>query len=376
MDIGRDPEELSFSVLGTCPAAGRGGRRGARRFRRAPGQPPGGCRAVPTNGSDRAPNGRAVTPVPFPVAACETIVPSRGRTPRGQLRHLHVTRLDPSSLRLDVIADAGDPRIAAVAALDRDLFGPHQSLDEAALRALLAAGGLLFVHQDPGGELVTEAALVLGANPAGPSALDRRLPPGLGYCDGAAVAPAWRRKGLQQALLRAREEAARARGLEGLCASVRHGNLASVRAMARRGFAMAVDSPRHFGRRPQDARVVMLKMFEWMPDAEPARAVPPGPALAPAQVAPRVADRCPVIELAARQGDAVDPVHDAAVASLLRAGYLGVACVPAATGGGTFVLRFVRGDTLAGPGAARLRAAQVEVQALVDGDEDRVAAGA
>lgn len=237
-----------------------------------------------------------------------------------------------SEYRLEIITNPESPLIVEVAALDKELFGPHKSLSAEGFARIVENGGVLFTHMDSEGAVISEASLVLNPGVSAETSLERNLPGWLGYCDGAAVSKEYRGKGLQKRLLQAREIASKEVGKDATGASVRHRNLASIRSMLKEGYVMIADAPQYYGDAPEDSRVFMLKEFSagnplnaLNSDEDGLEDALKGTALL-SEVPSKIECKQDVISLAVEQSDEVDSTYNAAVGQLLSNGYIGVAC--------------------------------------------------
>lgn len=276
---------------------------------------------------------------------------------------------------IDVVDSPESPRLSEIAALDAEAFGEHQTLTEEDLKHILSKGGVILGHTEHSGRLISEATLILNANPKGPSLLECGLPEWLGYCDGAAVSKEYRGKGLQKQLLLARHEVAKAFGKEATAASVRQTNVISIKSMFKTGYVMLADSPQYYGESPEDARVVMLNDFEvgnpfaeLDSDHEMLDEILRG-VIDPSVLREKLSAGSDIISLAVHQSDEVKEEYNMAVATLLRNGYIGVACsdidIGDSDGERANAMTFIRFESLPLDAAEAIRLRQREVQSIV-----------
>lgn len=268
-----------------------------------------------------------------------------------------------------------NPRLGEVAALDAELMGSHQSLSEEGFREIVENGGVIISHVGPGNKLISEASLVLTSVEGGSSPLERGLPEWLAYCDGAAVSKDYRGKGLQKQLLNAREAVAKEEGKEATAASVRQRNVTSIKSMIKCGYIMIADAPHYYGDEVEDARVVMLKDFELGNPFEDLdsnhemledslRGI-----VEPSGIQEKLASGSDVISIAVQQSDELDEVYNQAVATLLRNGYIGVACNDIDIGDSdserSDAMTFVKLESLPPDVAEAIKLRQEEIQSIV-----------
>lgn len=276
---------------------------------------------------------------------------------------------------IEFIDSPESPRLSEVAALDAELFGSHQSLSEEEFREIVEKGGVILSHVGPGNQLISEASLMLTSAEDGPSSLERDLPEWLAYCDGAAVSKEYRGKGLQKQLLNAREAVAKEAGKEASAASVRQKNVTSIKSMMRGDYIMLADSPHYYGDEPKDARVVMLKDFELGnplkeldSDHEMLENSLRG-VIEPSAIQEKLDSGADVISIVVQQSDEVDEVYNQAVATLLRNGYIGVACSDIDIGDSdserSDAMTFIRLESLPLEVAEAVKLRQKEVQSIV-----------
>ena len=277
---------------------------------------------------------------------------------------------------IEVIDSSESPlRLAEIAALDGQAFGGHVTLSEDDLKHIFNNGGVILGHTETDGRLITEATLVLNVNEKGPSPLERQLPGWLGYCDGAAVSKDYRGKGLQKQLLLARHEVAKASDKEAVAASVRQANVTSIKSMIKTGYVMIADSPHYYGTDTTDARVVMLHDFkignpfaELDSDHEMLEDSLRG-VIEPGQLQEKLSSGADIISLTVHQSDETDEEYNKAVATLLRNGYIGVACSDIDIGDSDSeradAMTFIKLGSLPVDTAESLRIRQKEVQAIV-----------
>lgn len=265
-----------------------------------------------------------------------------------------------STITLEIIDNLENPEhlraIEEVAALDAELFGRHKSLSAEDFTSIMKNGATIIAHRAEDGKLVSEASLIFNKDTNGSSTLERGLPDELAYCDGAAVSKNYRGKGLQRELLAERERIAKEAGKEGITASVRQRNVASIRSMLNRGFVMISDAPGYYGDDPEDDRVIMLKRFDVPNYMEELRsdheALDEGEAgvLLPDEIIARVAEEPPLISLSIEQSDDIDTKTNHAMATLLNSGYIAVSChdidIGDSDGERSSALTFVRIDSL------------------------------
>lgn len=276
---------------------------------------------------------------------------------------------------IEIIDSPESPRLAEIAALDAEAFGGHVTLSEEDLRHIFGNGGVILGHTETDGRLITEATLVLNSDQEGPSPLERNLPEWLGYCDGAAVSKDYRGKGLQKQLLLARHEVAKSSGKEAAAASVRQANVTSIKSMIKTGYVMLADSPHYYGTDITDARVVMLHDFnignpftELDSDHEMLEESLRG-VIEPGQLQEKLSAGADIISLAVHQSDDTNEEYNIAVATLLRNGYIGVACSDIDIGDSdderADAMTFIKLDSLPLETAESMRIRQKDIQAIV-----------
>ncbi len=221
--------------------------------------------------------------------------------------------------------------LAEVAALDAELFGQHKSLPVEGFVSVVENGGIVLGIRDGTGSLVGEASVILNNSPEdGDSQIERSLPSNMAYCDGAAIHPSARGKGLQRWLLRAREMVALAAGKELISASVRHRNLASIKSMLREGYFVVADAPHYYGDSTEDARIFLVKVvgspnpmnmltLDYNDSASMIAGITD-----PTTVPQSMSERRDIIALSVENSDDVDEHFNSQIALLLRGGYVAV----------------------------------------------------
>lgn len=276
---------------------------------------------------------------------------------------------------IEVIDNPDSPRLTEVASIDAEAFKGQKKLEKEDFLHIFENGGVILGHVGPNNQLISEASLLLDADPEGASLLERNMPTWLGYCDGAAVIKEFRGKGLQKQLLLAREEVAKSSKKEASAASVRQNNVTSIRSMLNTGYVMIADSPHYYGDEEKDGRVVMLKDFKVgnpMKDLdsdhelleESLRGV-----IDPQVIQDKLAQGADVISIAVTQSEIVNSEYNRAIATLLRNGYIGTSCNDIDIGDSdserSDAMTFVKLDTLPLEVQEPIRLRQKEIQTIV-----------
>ena len=142
-------------------------------------------------------------------------------------------------MRIERVCAAHLPALARIEAL---CFADPWSSEALSLLLTDKAFGLACVHEETG-EVLAYVGVLL--------ALDE------GQIINLATHPAWRRRGLSDALLSALADQARARGLVTLSLEVRESNAAAIALYEKHGFFVAGKRPR-FYTHPTEGALVML----------------------------------------------------------------------------------------------------------------------
>ena len=299
----------------------------------------------------------------------ETIIPE----PEQQIQE--IVKQFGTDYPIEVMDNPESPRLAEVADIDAEAFKGQKKLTQEDFMHIFQNGGVILGHVGPDNKLISEASLLLATDPEGSSILERNMPGWLAYCDGAAVIKEFRGKGLQKQLLLAREEVAKLSKKEASGASVRQNNVASIRSMISTGYVMIADSPHYYGENDKDARVVMLKDFgignpfkDLDSDHELLDESLRG-VIEPNNIQDKLAEGADVISVAVIQSEDVNSEYNRAVATLLRNGYIGVACNDIDIGDSdserSDAMTFVKIDSLPLEVREPLRLRQKEIQSVV-----------
>ena len=145
--------------------------------------------------------------------------------------------------KIEVVTSETDA--GQLAEIERECFA--HPLEETQIRSLLTGGSTLFLAAREG-EILTGSVWVQ-------TVLDE------GYIGNVAVLPAFRRRGIADALLQALDGLANARGLRFLTLEVREGNLAARRLYEKNGYLPAGFRHGYYSAPKEDA-VLMTKEYE------------------------------------------------------------------------------------------------------------------
>jgi len=156
-----------------------------------------------------------------------------------------------SKIEVEVLQDR--PDILEAKALDDLIFKEHQGITLHEIAAIAEQGGLLGIRSSDG-KLIAEAQIIFQSIP-GICELDSDT----ALCYGSAVHPSYRRLGLGQALMKAKEKLASEKGIKRLILTVRPENKPAILLWQKCGFYFYGYNPNYFGDGPDGGRMLMEK---------------------------------------------------------------------------------------------------------------------
>ena len=158
-----------------------------------------------------------------------------------------------SRIKVEILRD--NPSIHEAKILDDLVFKDHQGIKLSEITAIAEQGGLLGIRSSDS-KLIAEAQIIFHSIPA-----LCELEPNTALCYGSAVHPSYRRLGLGQALMKAKEKLALEKNKQRLILTVRPENAPAILLWQKCGFSFYGYDPNYFGGGMDGGRLLMEKVL-------------------------------------------------------------------------------------------------------------------
>lgn len=158
-----------------------------------------------------------------------------------------------SRIKVEILRDK--PSIHEAKVLDDLVFKDHQGIKLSEITAIAERGGLLGIRSSDS-RLIAEAQIIFHSNPG-----ECDLEPNTALCYGSAVHPSYRRLGLGQALMKAKEKLAIEKNKQKLILTVRPENAQAILLWQKCGFSFYGYDPNYFGDGMDGGRLMMEKLL-------------------------------------------------------------------------------------------------------------------